>query len=179
MAQETDLLNRMLTAFPEVMFHLRKPDLTVSEVHDYLLAMDPAHYHRIVLHHQHELIREFPLKGVHLTESMRISGKKPAHVLSTSFHSLTEAAKEGLSYSYFFCSPVFPSISKSGYRTDENWNICDQPHEFRKKAVALGGVDLDNLHQISSLGFQHIALLGAVWLHKNPLEKLGQFCAVF
>jgi thiamine-phosphate pyrophosphorylase len=74
---------------------------------------------------------------------------------------------------YLFLSPVFKSISKSGY--GPGWKI-----EEIKEAIggansplyALGGIRTTNISIVRDLGFRGIGVLGAVW---NSLDPVGAF----
>ena len=169
---EADLLNRMLAANGQFGFHLRKPGMERVSFEQLLSAIDAVHHPRIVLHQHHELVDRYELKGIHFTAADRQEKAANDRVVSTSFHSLAEAQENEESYDYFFCSPVFPSISKPGYAGTEAWNISGTSAAFRKKAVALGGIDSNTLVSAKERGFLHYAVLGAVWQDDNPEQSL-------
>ena len=53
----------------ELIFHIRKPNLTLEETRNYI-AKIPKEYHRqLVIHQYLELLNEFNLKGFHCTRS--------------------------------------------------------------------------------------------------------------
>lgn len=107
------------------------------------------------------------------------------------------------SYDYVFLSPVFESISKPGYggKTSEAssaqfWleggggdeNRSSSPpspspalsaaltsaRKSRLGVVALGGVDVPRLGLARGLGFEAVAVLGAVWGSEDPAEAWGE-----
>ncbi len=176
---EAALLNHMLGADPYFGLHIRKPDSDPNTVEKLLSAIDPVHHHRIVLHQHYELLKRYDLKGIHLPEAVRKSHDAPESAVSTSFHSLPEALEDGKSFAYFFCSPVFPSISKEGLSPTEQWDLTTTDNAFRNKAVALGGVDLNRVEALHQLGFHHAAVLGAVWQSPHPEQALAVLCAAF
>ena len=172
-SQESLLLNRMLEQ-PTLRVHVRKPDSTVHEFEQLLKTIDSNHHSRIVIHQHHPLAEKYQLGGIHFTEKDRLGQPQSTQAVSTSFHELQTALNEQEHYRYFFCSPVFPSISKAGYSTDENWDISTETETFRTKAVALGGIDLGKLTEIRQRGFQHIAVLGTVWQAPDPVKELDE-----
>jgi len=170
---ESLLLNRMLEQ-PTLRVHLRKPDSAINEFEQLLKSIDSDYHSRIVIHQHHSLAERYQLAGIHLTEKDRSDQPQSTKAISTSFHDLQTAINEQEYYRYFFCSPVFPSISKAGYTTDENWDISAETETFREKAVALGGIDLNKLIAVRQRGFQHIAVLGTVWQAPDPVKELDE-----
>jgi thiamine-phosphate pyrophosphorylase len=89
------------------------------------------------------------------------------------FHSLIELANYNKPFQYAFLSPIFDSISKTGYKS--TYNLTDVKNYLHnnptKKIVALGGIDEDKISIIEHVGFYGIALLGALWCNKAPVEK--------
>lgn len=154
--------------------HVRKPDSTVNELVQLLQKIDAAYHSRIVIHQHHQLAELFDLGGIHFTEAHRLKQIPTEKTVSTSFHDLKTSLNEQEHYRYFFCSPVFQSISKAGYSTNENWNIIGETDTFRQKAVALGGIDLTKLSEVRQRGFQHIAVLGSVWQAVDPVNELEE-----
>lgn len=161
-----------------VLFHLRKPESEEKDLLELLKSIDPAHYDRIVLHQHHDLCDQFLLKGAHLTENMRKTLSQCNGIISTSFHSLSEARKYGSAYTYFFCSPVFPSISKIGYSCNEDWSILNESEDFRSRAVALGGIEPSRKKELDELGYRNYAILGAVWYSEEPVESFKRLADI-
>lgn len=67
---------------------------------------------------------------------------------------------------YVFLSPIFDSISKSGYRSAFSYaRLRDAADRgvIDEKVVALGGVTFDKIPLLSSLHFGGAAMLGAIW----------------
>jgi thiamine-phosphate pyrophosphorylase len=101
--------------------------------------------------------------------------------ISTSFHSLEEIKQNSKNYEYAFLSPVFDSISKQGYKsTFDKTTLKTQLTELNKNVeiIALGGIDENNIQQAMELGFDGVAVLGAVWQSENPIEKFKKLAAV-
>jgi thiamine-phosphate pyrophosphorylase len=174
---ETALLNRMLKAHPSLILHLRKPALERLDYEQTLGGIEARFHPQIVLHQHHSLADYYDVKGVHFTESVRGEHTLHGKVVSTSFHSQADAQNYGMIYEYFFCSPVFPSISKQGYAPSENWDLSGNSEAFREKAVALGGIDQSRLAEVRKRGFHHFAVLGAVWESPEPENVLHELMA--
>jgi thiamine-phosphate pyrophosphorylase len=176
---ETRLVTTLLETFPELIFHLRKPEWNEQQISSFLQSLKTTLHPQIILHHHYQLTASFQLKGIHLPENARRSGINHPEIISTSFHRLEDARNESEQYTYFFCSPVFPSISKSGYHTDENWSINSENDLFKTKAVALGGIEPNRLTEVRKRGFNHIAVLGAVWKSADPIRAMNELVQAF
>ncbi len=151
--------------------HLRKP---ASDVHHMrrLLQLIPACYHeRIVLHEHFSLAQEFYLGGVHLN---RRHPEQPQASLnaqiavSRSCHSLQELEQYKDQYAYLSLSPIFNSISKTGYQAAfarEELLQAKARGVINEKVMALGGVCRGNIDQVADLGFGGAMVLGDAWPH--------------
>lgn len=171
---ETILLNRFMEQHPSLIVHLRKPTMDQASFKQLIREIAPEFHARIVLHQHHDLDAHYVFKGVHFTEAHRLQHPIHPRVVSTSFHRTEDARNEYADFSYCFCSPVFPSISKTGYVPVETWDITAESADFRSKAVALGGIDLSRLQSVRERGFEHIAVLGAIWHDPQPESALDQ-----
>ena len=163
---EISLVQKMMGIDPNMRFHFRKLDWTQSQCQAYLNEINNEFHSRISLHQHHELVSEFEELTIHLKESHRDRN----HGKSTSFHSKIDMLNLHSDFEYFFCSPVFPSISKTGYTTDENWDINGCSLELKGKAVALGGMTADNMLEAEKMGFENFAFLGSIWQSENPIN---------
>ncbi|OGS77232.1 MAG: hypothetical protein A3D31_09450 [Candidatus Fluviicola riflensis] len=177
-SNESLILNKMLEE-PALRLHLRKPGSAVNEFEQLLQSIYPTYHSRIVIHQHHQLAETYNLAGIHFTEADRLQQSLATNAVSTSFHQPSLALKEQDKYDYFFCSPVFPSISKTGYYTTENWDISNETQTFRQKAVALGGIDHTKLNEVRKLGFEHVAVLGSVWQAPDPVNVLKELFRQF
>jgi len=161
--------------------HLRKPDYTIAETEMLLNEINPEFYSRISLHQHHELHKKFSISRFHYTEGKRkqmadslLNGNKTDSItLSTSVHSSEDYNKLSTVFDYCFFGPVFNSISKKNYNSVVNNNF--KANEKTTTAlIAIGGIDENNISEIKKMGFSGIALLGAIWLSENPVEKFLQ-----
>lgn len=144
-------------------FHVHKPSFTEKEIQNYIQQFPEKYQNRIFLHSQ------FP-----------------------KFHSLKELEDCKEKYEYAFLSPIFDSISKSGYKSKFGHelylpitigitrNKLAPISAIRgKNIIALGGIDEDKIKACYELGFAGVAVLGAIWQSENPTEKfkkIKQLC---
>ncbi|MFW6223213.1 MAG: thiamine phosphate synthase [Bacteroidota bacterium] len=151
----------------DFIFHLRKPGASVEVYNQYLKCIPSYLHRRIVLHDAYELKDLYALKGLHFSVKNRsqasdiiCKGKK-----STSCHSIEEVRQLDGVFEDIFLSPVFPGISKQGYKGDLN---MEEVKQFLKQGrqsniIALGGIDQHKIKQLNDCFFDGIAVLGAVW----------------
>ncbi|WP_419526413.1 thiamine phosphate synthase, partial [Alistipes putredinis] len=93
-------------------------------------------------------------------------------LISRSCHSFGEIASHPTE-DYLFLSPIFDSISKTGYRAGY------APDELRKafaqgiinpRVAALGGIRPEHLPALQEYGFGGAAFLGYIWQGATPEE---------
>lgn len=160
-----------------LLFHLRKYNNSKSEVIDFIRQIKSEYRSRIVLHQFQELANEFGIARLHFSEMDRKSYdeknftrlKADNKILSTSVHSLEEFNSLSACFEYTFLSPVFDSISKADYKA----SVFDLTERKAKatKLVALGGIKEDNCLKAMMMGFDGVALLGAIWKSDNKVES--------
>lgn len=176
---EISLVQAMMRTHEDMRFHLRKFRWSKEDYLDYLLEINPLFYPRISIHQFHDLQLNFPKIGLHFKEEDRDEFISSKGFISTSFHTKMDAEKLGNQFNYFFCSPLFQSLSKTQYLPSENWDITTWTTELRNKAVALGGISLETIIQAKELGFTNFAVLGSIWMSDNPLksfEEMYEIC---
>lgn len=156
--------------------HLRKPTSTISEVEG-LLRQIPRYLHcRIALHDHFSLHNDYEIGGIHLN---RRSPHPPCGYegrVTTSCHSLEEVDAVSSEVEYMFLSPIYSSISKSGYESNfSHEELLDGKKRgvINERVVALGGVTPQNIDQIKMYGFGGVALLGYIWqdLQRESLSR--------
>lgn len=136
-------------------FHIHKPTFSKKETENFIRQIPSKYHNRIALH------SGFP-----------------------KFHSLQELEECEEKYEYAFLSPIFDSISKTGYKSKfsgsflsgREGKISQIKSELitaisGKRIIALGGVDEDKIETCRELGFAGIAVLGAIWNSSSPVEK--------
>jgi thiamine-phosphate pyrophosphorylase len=170
---ECQIIKEIMKDHEDLYLHFRKPEFTGKQTLDFLFKLDYDAIKRTTTHYFQQSMAESIYVSSHHKEQDRIDKLVVQNLRSTSFHEIPKES-EILLYRYFFCSPVFQSISKEDYFPSIDWDINNQTEMFKNKAVALGGVCLENLESIKEKGFRNIALMGAVWQDKHPKEMLTQ-----
>ncbi len=128
-------------------------------------SLPEVFYPRLSLHDHAPLAVEYGLGGVHLNSRNRTLPDGFRGVVSRSCHTLAEvmAVKDE---DYLFLSPIYDSISKSGYgRAFGCVELVQAAAEgiINERVFALGGVRKESLSELRDLGFGGAAMLGDVW----------------
>lgn len=145
--------------------HIRKPESTRQEMSELISSISEELRPRISLHDHHDLAKQFGIGGIHLNKRNPLMPDEWQGILSVSAHSPVEAksllSDFGDRLDYLFLSPVFPSLSKPGYKPkypfDEFASIAGP------KVYALGGVTTDKLQFLEKTGFGGAAMLTEAW----------------
>ena len=159
-------------------YHLRKPQSEKEEIRRFLERIPQKFHNRIVLHEHFSLLDEFDLKGIHLNRRHPVPYEKAGISVSKSCHSLEEVKTEIDAFDYVFLSPVFDSISKTGYKkafSETELMKAKQEHIINEKVIALGGITPDNITQVRSYGFGGVAVLGGIWSDFETSGVLQRF----
>jgi len=156
--------------------HLRKPTWTIEQYKQLLNQIKEEYHNRIAVHHFHELINQFNLKGIHFTEqkckdhidnpgqyfkNLNMFGK----TISASFHDPEELDNCYFEFDYHFLSPVFSSISKQGYE-GRGFEV----NHINKLIIALGGITPNTIKETQRLGYKGVAVLGSIWQSEDEIE---------
>jgi thiamine-phosphate pyrophosphorylase len=176
-------------------YHVRKPHWPAAQLETWLCALPEDWRPRLVLHQHHELVATLGLGGCHRRDD-RVGRGVPdepqfdtAHpegspylpITSRSCHDLAALRAAFGHYDSVFFGPIFPSISKPGYGPSDIFSTSElspllssrTPNERRTTVLVLGGVTAARLPQIHALGFDGVAVLGAVWQAADPVAA---FC---
>jgi len=143
--------------------HVRKPGFSVTGIQELLQQVPVQYYSRMVLSHQPELVQSYGTMGLHLSyvDFKQYSGTlEKGQTLSVSVHNWSEAAEVAPEVDYVFISPVFDSISKSGYLANESLRLVPAG---LNNIYALGGVCSSNIDQLSAMGYVGGVVLGEIW----------------
>lgn len=153
-------------------YHLRKPAWSRDAVAAWLRVLPGEFHGRVVLHSHHDLAAEFAVGGVHNAPA----GAPSALVRSHAVHCLNELRGLLDARARLVLSPVFPSFSKPGYGPAFDHadlrDILAQPR--RAEVIALGGIDASRIAACRELGFDGVAVLGAVWQAADPVAAFRQ-----
>ena len=169
------ILNRLFEAGLEF-YHLRKPSKSYDEHYDYLNSIDAKYHDRIIVHHFHELINKYNLKGIHFQEQHRRAHiDNPGYYfknlnmfgksISSSFHDIEAIEDCDFEFDYLLLSPVFSSISKKGYE-GRGFDV----NGVDERVIGLGGIKPTNIAETFALGYKGIAVLGSIWNEDDPVE---------
>lgn len=160
-------------------YHVRKPQWTEHVLRNFVRLIPEKWRARLVLHQHHDLAEELGCGGVHYKEANR-RVKDNAPYQSRSCHTLKELDWALGSFDSVFFSPVFPSISKSGYvpsvALDEVAAVLGARNSQQRKTsvIALGGITPVNAARCAELGFDGVAVLGTLWQAVEPVKVFEQ-----
>jgi thiamine-phosphate pyrophosphorylase len=169
-------------------YHVRKPRASAAELEAWIQCVPRRWRSRLVLHQHHELVRAFELGGCHWRDEPNLPPPPiDAGVTSRSCHdwSLLRAAL-GVYDSVFF-GPVFASLSKPGYgpthaQIGEALGAILHSRtatERRTTVLAIGGITVETVSRAVALGFDGVAVLGAVWQAADPVGAFRELqCAL-
>ena len=157
--------------------HIRKPHASIAEVQALIREIDPDFRDRLIVHEHHELVNEMNLGGYHI----KSHGKTPVDTqgkhVSRSFHDFEEIGSYAQTLHYGFLSPIFHSLSKSGYKSGFSMESLKVflSNTLRFPVYALGGVSTENVSLAKSLGFRGAAVLGNIWQQPSVSDRLTQY----
>ncbi|MCF8361655.1 MAG: thiamine phosphate synthase [Prolixibacteraceae bacterium] len=156
--------------------HLRKPGMHTNNVGLLLKKIECKFHDRVMVNDHIELANRYNIKGVHFSGQTQNMLPVPVNGLSKSCscHSFNEISDVAPYCDYVFLSPVFNSISKSGYQSAFDFNELkiqlSKPHPT--SIVALGGISPNKILQTSETGFDGAAVLGGLWNEKSKLDEV-------
>ena len=167
---EAEILSGFLNSGLDCL-HIRKPGWTYERVEELLRKLPANHLSKVTLHSYPELALKYKA-GFQLNSRTGHIDFEPVS-LSRSCHTLQEV-EESSELDFVTLSPVFDSISKTGYKAS---GVIDgaEPDRFKTKVIALGGVELSRLDSLRSLGFSGAALLGSVWNTLSGISEMLKF----
>ncbi len=179
---ETEIVKELFDQGLET-FHLRKKHASAKQIEDYINAIPPKYWSKIVLHSNYKLAIKYQLKGIHLNRNFKKQKfafwiklyyyrfKRPNLQISSSFNNLSSLYNDTNKYDYVFLSPVFDSVNKNGYQSSfSQHNLAVALMKSRHKTMALGGVQTDRFETIKEMGFAGMVLSEALWNSDNIIE---------
>ncbi|MCG9791568.1 thiamine phosphate synthase [Flavobacterium algicola] len=162
------------------LFHIRKPAFSAKEMTDYVTAIGLEYSSQLVLHSHHHLAAALGINRIHLTEKARAEmNTKELNTfietkvhLSTSVHSISSFNALELHFEYAFLSPVYPSISKTNYKSNTDlFQATKSRTNYQTKLIGLGGMEAENILKALTNGFDDVALLGSIWITDQPIKN--------
>jgi thiamine-phosphate pyrophosphorylase len=194
--REIAVLGALLAAGLE-RYHVRKPHWTAAQLETWVRTLPAEWRPRLVLHSHHELVATLGLGGYHWRDdkvgrgvpdepqfdTAHPEGSPDLPITSRSCHDFARLWASLGHYDSVFFGPVFSSISKPGHGPSDNFSTGElssllnsrTADERRTAVLALGGVTAVRLPQIRALGFDGVAVLGAVWQADDPVAA---FCEI-
>lgn len=164
-AGEAEVIRRLLDAGID-RIHMRKPGAGEEPLRRLIESLPEAYYPRLSLHDRLPLGAEYGLGGVHLNGRNPMPPAGFRGLVSRSCHTPGELAEHAADTDYRFLSPIFDSISKSGYRaafSEADLHDAAAQGVIDTRTYALGGVRPDLLPRVRAWGFGGAALLGCIW----------------
>ena len=145
--------------------HLRKPDADIDYCRELLQRLTNSERKRVVIHDYYSLYAEFNLRGIHLNKNIASYPVDYQGTRTRSCHSFDEVVRYKHECDYLFLSPIFDSISKSGYHSNFSHDELLEASKsgvIDNRVIALGGVTFDKLPYLQSLHFGGVAMMGAL-----------------
>lgn len=176
----SDEINIIESLFEEglSLLHIRKPDFSEIEMAQFIHQIKIKFRSNLVLHSHHQLAEDFGINRIHFSEKDRKHFQDfPARLskscrYTTSTHAIEDFNQLEKDFEYAFLSPVFKSISKEDYHSEENlFEALKSRTNIHTKVIALGGIDIGNIKKTLENGFDDVALLGTIWKNENPLKQ--------
>jgi len=175
--RETAVMGALFAAGLE-RYHVRKPHWPAAKLGAWLRALPAEWRSCLVLHSHHEFVDRLSLGGRHWRDDDS-APSRPADgegLTSRSCHDLGALRAALGNYNSVFFGPMFPSLSKPShgprgdFPADKLSALLAQrtSSERRTTVLALGGVSVERLSRCRELGFDGVAVLGAVWQSGDP-----------
>lgn len=141
--------------------HLRHPHSSRVEIRNIIESVPQEYHNRLVLHGHFDLTYDFNLGGLHLNHRCPSAPSMYSGPLSRSCHSLKELAEiHGMQY--VTLSPIYDSISKTGYRSSFSSEELRALETCHVPVVALGGISPEHFDELKCFHFKGYAMLGAI-----------------
>lgn len=147
-----------------------------SAWHDKIICSDFRTLHEMQLggfHFKADMLKDLEEKDIQENLSMM---RKESIRSSRTVRSIKEMKDNDGKFDIFLVAPVFESISKKGHTRAWDFDALKEFLHHRSgssEIFALGGVDADKVDMLHLLGFDGIALLGAIW--HQPDKALANF----
>jgi thiamine-phosphate pyrophosphorylase len=164
-------------------YHVRKPSRSRIELEMWLAALPVEWRPRLVMHQHHALVAALGLGGCHWRDDASAPfAPSMGGLTSRSCHDLATLRVAFGCYDSIFFGPVFPSISKPGHGPTGEFPASEltellalrAPAARRTTVLALGGITASNVAHCRALGFDGVAVLGAVWQSADPVRAFVQ-----
>lgn len=163
--EEHQIINALFDEGLEIL-HLRKPETEPVYSERLLTLINENYRKRIVVHDHFYLKNEYNLKGIHLNyRNPELPLKYKGHI-SCTCHTEQEIMAHKKACDYVFLSPIFNMQGNGAYSAEFQPSVLRSMASRKiidRKVMAFGGVNLDNIAQVKSLGFGGAVILGDIW----------------
>jgi len=156
--------------------HVRKDNKDFDYITKIINSIPKKYREQVILHGHQDIAEHYRLGGLHHKTDSEFIPDCQTDFQTKAFHSIEEIKACKYPYKYGFLSPIFNSISKPGYdakfteeELKEFLNSAEKPFPI----MALGGVDATNVKKAKELGFDGVAVLGAIWSHLFLHKKIS------
>lgn len=146
--------------------HLYKPESEPIYSERLLTLLPEDYYGKITVHDHFYLKEEFHLKGIHLNNCQMEPPAGYRGNISRTCHNIDELKDAKKRSNYVLLKTLFDSQSnpndKATLSMDE---LREASHRglIDKRVYAMGGINLDNISQLKSLGFGGVVINGDLW----------------
>ncbi|WPQ64125.1 thiamine phosphate synthase [Chitinophaga sancti] len=163
---------------------VRKPGWQEADYEMLLLEANPSCYPHLIIADHPALCERYGLLGIHFGEAIRGSVSQEellrfqqlGCMLSTSIHSVMTLQVVSNIWNQVLISPVFDSISKTGYKAAFDTNFRLDKDGYAGNVLALGGINQHTADKARHMLFDGIALHGAIWQH--PERAVRNFISI-
>lgn len=163
--EEHQIINALFDEGLEIL-HLRKPETEPVYSERLLTLINESYRKQIVVHDHFYLKNEYNLKGIHLNyRNPELPLKYKGHI-SCTCHTEQEIMAHKKACDYVFLSPIFNVQGNGSYSAEFQPSVLRSMASRKiidRKVMAFGGVNLDNIAQVKSLGFGGAVILGDIW----------------
>ena len=158
--------------------HIRKPFEDINNIRLLLDCIDKEYHNRLTLNGNFQLLEIYKnIKAIHANSRNHNIPKSFNGSVSYSCHSLKKIIEKKEKFDYMFLSPIYDSISKTGYRTNFSYDELKTAKEegiIDNKIFALGGVTPEKIPELKELGFGGVAFMGYIWNSRNINEVIDK-----
>lgn len=164
-------------------YHLRKPRWSFERVQSWIKSLPKNYRPRIILHQFPELVTKFGLGGFHIRADEPVPEEIPDKKISAQCLDYSDLEKCGNKFRCLMLGPVFPKKDRDvtiPVRTEQEYAAAVSYYKQKGgtcKIFAFGGVEADNIKRCRKMGFDGIAVVGAIWEGEaEPVTAFSKLC---
>lgn len=150
--------------------HLYKPGASPMFSERLLTLLEDDFYNRITVHGHFYLKEEFRLRGIHIDDAYTEPPIGYKGNLSRTCHTINELKEAKRHSNYVFLHAIHDSqtnVDEKASFTHEELEKASADGLIDKKVYALGGMNIDNVHEMKALGFGGVVICGDLWNRFN------------